>query len=111
MKVFNISDVKTPFLVERGMFNASIKVGDMVLPPGTSADVHRKYRAEAMRFVGALAFDQLPVGYQGKARPKPKKKVDTVRSPELPKKSFERTVVKVDSSPKKDEPTREGKKK
>ena len=59
MKVFNISDVETPILVERGLANSPIRVGDTIIPPGTSADVHRKHRATAMRFAGALARKRL----------------------------------------------------
>jgi len=72
VKAYNISDVETPALQQRGLVNAHIRVGDRVLAPGTMHEIHPRYRAMIVqRFQGAIALDALPPGYRGRACPQP----------------------------------------
>ena len=85
MKAYNITDVSTPQLEQKGLVNTPIKLGDTMILPGTMRDVHARHRAHAVqRFAGAIALDSLPPGYQGRAKPRPTMKPAPAPPPEEP---------------------------
>ena len=74
MKVYNITDVVTPSLENKGQVNLPVTLGGVLIPPGEYREVPNKFRAEAARYTGALALDRLPPGYVGGVKVQPKKK-------------------------------------
>jgi hypothetical protein len=70
MKVFNLTDMETPALAQRGLSNHTIAVGSFLLAPGASQEVSEE-QIRALRpglqqlvSVGALALgDQPPASY------------------------------------------------
>lgn len=60
MKVYNLTNTSTDALRNAGLLNVRIKVGDVVIPPGGSADVAKGSLADVQRlFVcGALSLEQ-----------------------------------------------------
>jgi hypothetical protein len=67
MKVFNITDVETPILKQRGLINQTLVVGRVAVKPGESADIqdepHLVAQVEGYEQIGAMARDQLPAEY------------------------------------------------
>ncbi len=69
MKVFNLTDVETPQLVQRGFVSHSIAVGDVLLAPGDATTVPdekaERVRAELATLLsyGVVAFDDQPEAY------------------------------------------------
>ena len=69
MKVFNLTDVSTPLLIQRGFINHTFAVGPALLEPGECVDVAPEHiqhiRAGLQRLVeaGAIAMGQAPPGY------------------------------------------------
>lgn len=67
MKVFNLTDVPTKVLEQRGLVNRTIVVGKLVLVPGAHGDSedtpHIKRKMDFMLKVGALATGTLPPPY------------------------------------------------
>ena len=80
MKVFNLTDVETPSLKQRGLLGQSIAVGDKLLAPGGEADVDEetltRVRPELQHMVGlgTLALGEPPAEYKV-AKEKAKKPV------------------------------------
>jgi hypothetical protein len=77
MKVFNLTDVETPKLKQRGLLNQTVVVGDKPIAPGASAEFEgtpwERASARHAASVGAVSVDALPGSYTtGKAAPKPK---------------------------------------
>lgn len=65
MKVFNLTDVATPGLRQRRMFNHTFALGGVSVAPGESAEVpdtaHRQ--VQEMVLAGMLSVDTLPPWY------------------------------------------------
>lgn len=74
MKVYNITDIATPILENKGQVNLPVTLGGVLIPPGECREVPNKFRSEASRYPGALAVDRLPSGYVGGVKVQPKKK-------------------------------------
>lgn len=59
MKVYNLTDVATPALIQRGLVNVKIKVGSEVIDPGQSAEVQdsQEVRSKLSQYegIGALS--------------------------------------------------------
>jgi hypothetical protein len=81
MKIFNISDVETKKLKQRGLVLHTVVVGKQLLSPGDSVEISAE---EAKAFtagieelveLGVLAIDMTPKGYAQaeKAKPAPAK--------------------------------------
>jgi hypothetical protein len=70
MKVFNITDASTHALRNQGLEGQHIRVGDVVIAPGSSAVIRGTAREVSelvpLTKVGAVALDQLPVWYAAK---------------------------------------------
>ena len=75
MKVYNVTDVSTPRLEARGQVNLAVTLGGVLIPPGECREVPPKYRAEALRYMGALVVDHLPAEYLKGEKVAPRKKV------------------------------------
>lgn len=81
MKVFNLTDVETASLKQRGLVQHTFAVGPHLLAPGQSCDIDQAHlvhiRAGLQQLItfGALALgDQPPAAYtvaKAKAQPKP----------------------------------------
>ena len=67
MKVFNITDASTSALRNRGLENLPFKVGETIIPSGSSAVLRgtAKERSELQPLLkaGAAALDELPEWY------------------------------------------------
>ncbi len=67
MKLFNLTDVPTPELERRHIINATLAVGQHLVPPGDSIEVDKTpdlVKAVASYVeVGAMAMDSLPAAY------------------------------------------------
>ena len=67
-KVFNLTDVSTPTLVQYGLVGQTIVVGNRTCAPGQFVDVPKTpdllVVLEHLLRVGAVAVDQLPPPYQ-----------------------------------------------
>jgi hypothetical protein len=69
MKVFNLTDVETPALVQRGLMRQTFAVGGTLVTPGDGIEVPLEARAvvahgiEHLVEVGALAIDEPPATY------------------------------------------------
>jgi hypothetical protein len=75
MKVFNLTDVETPRLKQRGLLNQTVVVGGKAVAPGASADFDgtpwERASAQHAANVGAISVDALPGSYTtAKASPK-----------------------------------------
>jgi hypothetical protein len=76
MKVFNLTDVPTPTLMQYGMENHTISVAKQALAPGASIEVDAKEEAverahlEHFLAIGAVAIDELPESYKTGAKKK-----------------------------------------
>ena len=87
MKVFNLTDVETPLLKQRGLGSQHIAVGDKLLAPGTDADIDdatlERTRPELQRMVslGTLALGEVPADYKA-AKEKATKKAPAAPAPE-----------------------------
>lgn len=70
MKVFNLTDIETPELKQRGLSQQSIAVGDKLLAPGASDDIDdatlARVRPELQRMVAlkTVALGELPAEYK-----------------------------------------------
>jgi hypothetical protein len=67
MKVFNLTDVETPQLLQRSFINQTLVVGRTAIKPGESADFndepHLVAQIEGYIELGAMARDELPAEY------------------------------------------------
>jgi hypothetical protein len=67
MKVFNLTDVETPLLVQHGFVRQTFVVRDKLIGPGEHAEVQEDYLAErALEHlvpIGAAAVGELPPAY------------------------------------------------
>jgi hypothetical protein len=63
VRVFNLTDVPTATLQERGLVNTSISIGGKVVPPGGQADVSRLTGADKFISCGAIAVGEVPAAY------------------------------------------------
>jgi hypothetical protein len=70
MKVFNLTDVETPVLKQRGLCQQTFAVGKALVAPGQSADVDDAYLAQLgpglrqLVSYGAAAVGQPPASYR-----------------------------------------------
>lgn len=70
MKVFNLTDVETPALKQRGLCQQTFAVGKALVGPGQSAEVDEAYLAhlgpglQQLVSLGAAAVGQPPVAYR-----------------------------------------------
>jgi hypothetical protein len=73
VKVFNISDVETKQLKQRGLVSHSVVIGKQLLAPGASADVpddvvqHKLEGLNELVEFGVIALNTPPRGYAAKA--------------------------------------------
>ena len=67
MKVYNLTDVETPVLVQRGLVNQHIVVGKCMVNPGEFAEVvdtaHVRGKLGYLLTVGAVSIDLVPPNY------------------------------------------------
>lgn len=67
MKVFNITDVETPILKQRGLINQTLVVGRVAVAPGESVELqdepHLVAQVEGYEQIGAMTRDQVPEEY------------------------------------------------
>jgi len=74
MKVFNISDVETKQLKQRGLVGHAVVVGKKLLSPGESVEIDKSDLAPLQELVdfGVLSFGAPPKGYVPAAKSAPK---------------------------------------
>lgn len=67
MKVFNLTDISTPVLEQRGLVEQHIAVGRSMIRPGEFAEVedtpHTRSKLDFLVTVGGVAIDSLPPNY------------------------------------------------
>lgn len=67
MRIFNLTDVETPTLLELGLVNQVLVAGRAVVGPGSSVELGDDplTRAHLLQYtqVGAMALDDLPPNY------------------------------------------------
>jgi hypothetical protein len=67
MKVYNLTDVETPALIQRGLVNQHIVVGKRMVNPGEFVEVadtlHTRGKLMYLLTVGAVSIDQVPPNY------------------------------------------------
>lgn len=67
MKVYNLTDVSTPVLEQRGLMNQHIAVAGRMAAPGEYVEVedtpHARANVELLLQLGAVALDKLPPPY------------------------------------------------
>lgn len=61
MKIYNLTDVQTPALIQRGLVNVKIKVGPEVISPGSWAEVpdSQEVRSKLSQYEGLGALSRV----------------------------------------------------
>ncbi len=87
MKVFNLTDIETPALKQRGLLNQTFAVGDKLLAPGASDEVDdetlERVRPELQNMValGIAALGDVPSEYTAKKAAAQDKKTEAKEAP------------------------------
>ena len=67
MKVFNLTDVETPVLLQRGLVDQGIGISRRMVAPGEYVEVEdtaeTRAKLEYLLTVGAVSIDQMPPSY------------------------------------------------
>jgi len=86
MLVFNVTDRPTSILESKGRVHTPIMIGGVLIKPGESAHIHKRFRSEVVqKYPYALILDALPPDLPPvKAPPEPPKAAEPPVKVSLP---------------------------